>query len=110
MIAASVALVIGLGCSTWIYVKADRQAREALNEERDGSTYYLDHPEYTKKYVRDLELYGGKANVLADRFTRWVSSLGEGKNLAYLLALGSTLVFIGCLAWSRSESVRRKDQ
>jgi hypothetical protein len=109
-LAAIVVLAVGLGCSAWIYVKADRLEQEALSEVRDGSTYYLDHPELTKKYQRELELYGGKVNVLADRFMRWVSSLGEGKNLAYLVGGGATLSAVVCLVLSRSASTRRKDQ
>jgi len=40
----------------------------------------------TKKHLRDLELYGGRANVLATEFRRWFDGLWQGRNLAYTVA------------------------
>jgi len=39
-------------------------------------------PEDSKMYQRDLELYGGKAAVLADEFWRWFVTLWHGTRLA----------------------------
>jgi len=36
-------------------------------------------PENFKKYIRDLELYRRKANVLADGFRHWFVKLWHGK-------------------------------
>jgi hypothetical protein len=99
-------LVLGLCAAVWIYKVAEQEARAALSNEEDASSLYLRHPEYTKKYVRELELYGGKANVLADRFARWVASLGEGKNLAFLVAGVSIALALLCLAGAKSASSR----
>jgi len=39
--------------------------------------------EGSKKYLHDLELYGGKVNVLAAEFTNWFYGLWHGKSLAF---------------------------
>jgi hypothetical protein len=41
----------------------------------------------SKKYLHDLEVYGGQANVLAAEFREWFSSLWYGENLAYTIAV-----------------------
>jgi len=53
----------------------------------------LGDPMQTKQYVHDLEVYGGKANVLAAQFREWFVGLWEGKNLAYTVAF-STVVLV----------------
>ncbi len=40
-------------------------------------------PMDTKKYLHDLELYGGKANILSAQFREWFDSLWHGKQLAF---------------------------
>ena len=45
----------------------------------------------SKVYLHDLELYGGKANLLASEFMSWFSGLWQGKTLAYTIA-GITVV------------------
>src|SRR5881394_1721286 len=47
-------------------------------------------PHQTKRYVRSLEQYGGKASVLFDEFNRWFASLWRGKTLAITIACLST--------------------
>jgi len=48
----------------------------------------------SKKYLHDLEIYGGQANVLAAEFREWFSGLWYGENLAYTIA-ALTLLSIG---------------
>ena len=69
-------LAAGLGCATSIYLTALPQAANPLGYE----------PEDTKKYLRDLELYGGKVNVLATEFMRWFDGLWHGRSLAFTVA------------------------
>lgn len=40
----------------------------------------------SKKYLHDLEVYGGKANVLAAQFRDWFAGLWSGTNLAWTIA------------------------
>jgi hypothetical protein len=45
----------------------------------------------TKRYRHDMELYGGKANVLMDEYRREFASLWHGKALAGTVACLSVL-------------------
>lgn len=51
-------------------------------------------PLQTKTYRHDLELYGGKANVLAAEFREWFAGLWYGTNLAYTIAVLTVLVVL----------------
>jgi hypothetical protein len=52
--------------------------------------------ERTKLYRHDLEVYGGRANVLADDFREWWSGLWHGRQLAFTVAV---LTVLAALAW-----------
>ena len=45
-----------------------------------------------KKYIHDLQVYGGTANVVAAEFREWFAGLWYGKNLAYTIAVLTVLV------------------
>lgn len=47
--------------------------------------------ERSKMYFHDLEVYGGRANVLADGFRTWFDGLWHGQNLAFTVAVLSVL-------------------
>lgn len=51
-------------------------------------------PMQTKTYLHDLELYGGKANVLAAQFREWFAGLWLGRDLAYTIAALTVLVVL----------------
>lgn len=55
----------------------------AANARPGAGDYEL---ERTKLYRHDLEVYGGRANVLADDFREWFSGLWHGRNLAFTVA------------------------
>lgn len=44
-------------------------------------------PEDTKQYLRQMEVYGGTANVLASEFRIWFASLWHGERLAFTVAV-----------------------
>ena len=69
-------LAAGLGSAALVYLFARPQGANPLGYE----------PEDTKRYLRDLELYGGKVNVLATEFTKWWDGLWHGRNLAFTVA------------------------
>ncbi|MCE1204888.1 MAG: hypothetical protein LWW79_09825 [Holophagaceae bacterium] len=69
-------LAAGLGAALAIYLAAAPQAPNPLGYE----------PMNTKKYLRDLELYGGKVNVLATEFMGWWNDRWQGRNLATTVA------------------------
>ncbi len=88
-------LLGGLGSAILIYRFAENNVTNVLSyEEGGGSTYPLG-PEDSKKYMRDLELYGGKANVLANEFRLWLVGLWQGKSLAFTIAFITVLISSG---------------
>lgn len=72
-------LLAGISSSALIYITA---LSDSGSESADGFVYHA-KPEDSKTYIHDLKLYGGKANVFADRFVRWFEGLWHGKSLAF---------------------------
>ena len=89
---SAIILLVGLSSSIWIYLTAENDSKSVLGYEIAGDNAYLIMPENSKKYVHDLELYGGKANVLANEFMSWFIGLWHGKSLA--LTVGCITIFI----------------
>ena len=69
-----------------IYQRAENYVSGVIGYEEGGGSVYPIMPGESKKYLRDMELYGGKANVIADELRRWVVGLWQGKSLAYTVA------------------------
>lgn len=86
VVASIVVLLAGLLSAVLIYQTADEESRSASVYERGEDASYPAAPQDSKKYLRDMELYGGKANVLATEFRLWFASLWQGKPLAYMVA------------------------
>ena len=59
----------------------------------------LQRPEDSKQYLRQMQVYGGTANVLATELREWFEGLWHGRKLAYTVAcltmLLAGLVVIG---------------
>ena len=85
-------LLVGLGTAVYIYRSADVDASGVLGYQIIGGTVYPIMPENTKIYKHDLELYGGKAAVLADELRRWFIGLWHGKSFAFTVAVISVLI------------------
>ena len=81
-------LIAGFVAAIVIYATASPPAANPFGYE----------PEDTKKYLRDLEVYGGKANVVASRFRKWFDGLWHGKQLA-LTVVVLTVVTAGTFAF-----------
>ena len=75
-------LLIGFGGALVIYLTANSARGDPL----------LGDPLAAKKYLRELRVIGGEANVLAARFQEWFAGLWHGEGLA-VLTVGVTLVF-----------------
>lgn len=96
---AAAILIIGMGSSCLIYFSAaDIDTEHSFGNPLDES----------KSYRRSLELYGGKANLLASQFMQWFDSLWQGKALGITLAtitafLGLALVLVAYNLPSDSE-------
>jgi hypothetical protein len=70
-------LVLGFAAAVVIYLTAQPPPGNPLGYD----------PLDTKKYLHDLEVYGGKANVLAAEFREWFDGLWHGKQLAFTVAV-----------------------
>lgn len=86
-LATAAILAVGFGSAGIVYLTAPPAAANPLGYD----------PLNTKKYLRDLEIYGGKANVLATEFMRWFDSLWHGRALASTLAW--LTAFAACAFW-----------
>jgi hypothetical protein len=63
----------------------------------DTGNPYGSRPEDSKSYLRQMELYGGKANVLASEIREWFNGLWHGRALARTVACLSAL--LSAVAW-----------
>ena len=58
-----------------------------------------ERPEDSKQYLRQMEVYGGTANVLASEIREWFYGLWRGRTLAFTVAglslLLALVVFVG---------------
>ena len=75
-------LIVGLASAIFIYVLAEVPPDNPLGYD----------PMQSKLYVRNLELYGGQANVLAVKLVHWFESLWSGPRLAYPVACATVLL------------------
>jgi len=79
-------LLLGLCAAAAIYVTAGDDADNAVGYEVIDGVAYPVAPEDSKAYQRQLERFGGKANVLAAELNRWFAGLWHGKPLAFTVA------------------------
>lgn len=86
-------LLVGLGSAIIIYLAADNDSNSVADYEVASGDLYPNIP--SKKYERDLELYGGKANVLANDFRIWFVDLWRGESLAVMIAFITILASSG---------------
>ena len=75
-------LSVGFGSALLIYLTAGEPDENPL----------IDQLENSKAYRRSLELYGGKANLLAADFSRWIDALWHGKSLAFTVAFIAAVI------------------
>lgn len=101
-LAALVVLVLGGAIALAIYASSDDAAPESIGYiVIDGLKYPVD-PADSKRYKRDLEMFGGKASVLFDEWSRWFSRLWQGKALGVTIGALSTLLSALLLLLARS--------
>ena len=88
-IIAGIILFVGLSSAALIYLGAEN--------EPDLETTYPFKLEDSKRYIHDLELYGGKANLIASDFRSWLDGLWVGKKLAFTVAWTTFFAFAAFL-------------
>ncbi|MDR3394274.1 MAG: hypothetical protein P4L70_04675 [Parasulfuritortus sp.] len=89
-------LILGLGVAALVYYYATDDANGVSGCEFVNGTGCTRYPEEDRRYIHDLELYGGQAAVLADEFNRWISSLWRGKRQAYTLGVLAIGISLSC--------------
>jgi hypothetical protein len=96
-----IVLVAGLCGSVLIYRFADEDQGSASNYIIVDGIAYPVPPQLTKRYIRDLERFGGKAAVLFDEFNRWFDALWRGKSLGITLGWISVIVSLAIFLFAR---------
>jgi hypothetical protein len=81
--AAVAILAFGLGAAGCIYLLTDDSEEVSGGQVVivDGTTYSVP-ANVTKRYTRDLQMFGGKAALVFDDLGRWFSGLWHGRALA----------------------------
>ena len=102
---AAAILVLGLGSALVIQRTAATRPPNPLGYE----------PEDTKRYLRQLEMVGGKANVAAVQFRQWFDGLWQGPQLAttvasLTVALAAGFWLVASHGLSNLESQAAEDQ
>jgi hypothetical protein len=95
-------LLAGLSSSIWIYRAAINNAASGSSYEFIGGFMYPAEGGNTKRYVHDLQLYGGNAAVLADEFMRWFNGLWRGESLAYTVGFITVAISLVLFLIARS--------
>ncbi len=85
--AGALILAAGLSGAAWAYVRATR------SPELPGA---IPGVQETKIDQYRMELYGGKANILANDFQSWFDALWHGRELAYTLAVLAIVIGLAC--------------
>jgi hypothetical protein len=78
-------LFFGLGSAALIYLTAEHTSHSEL----------IHDFEHSKRYRHDLEVIGGKMNVMMDRFYRWFVGLWQGGSLGLTLACLTICISMG---------------
>ncbi|HUN67938.1 MAG TPA: hypothetical protein VMU46_04015 [Burkholderiales bacterium] len=100
-LAGAVILAAGLLGAVLIYATAEDAPESASSYVVVDGVAYPVAPQYSKRYVRDLERYGGKAAVLFDEINRWFDSLWQGKTLAFTVACISLAASLATFLFAR---------
>lgn len=80
---SGIILLVGMCGAISIYLTAENDSDSVLGYEN------------SKRYIHDLELYGGKANVLVNEFESWFIGLWHGKSLAFTVACATIFISFG---------------
>ena len=75
-------LMVGFGCALAIYLTASATPDGPLGSD----------PNDSKRYLRDMEMYGGKANLIASQFREGLAGLFQGRPLAFTVAFLAVLL------------------
>ena len=92
---SAIILLVGLGSAVLIYQASENNSNSVLGYENRYESVYPITPQDSKKHLRNLELYGGKANVLMTELRLWFVELWQGKSLAFIVACFAVFLSFG---------------
>jgi len=90
---SAVVLLLGLASALLIYVTAS-------DAPETGEVFY-DSPQLSKKYVRELERFGGKQAVIFDEIGRWLDERFSGRALGVTIGWLSAIVALALFLFAR---------
>lgn len=99
-ILSAVILVVGLSSAALIYQRAVKESYGA------GEDVQLMMQTQSKLYRHNLEVFGGKMNVMMDDFRTWFAGLWQGKSLAFIIA-GTALIISFMIFYAANYLPRR---
>ena len=85
-IISAVILVVGLSSAALIYQRAVNESYGA------GEDVQLMMQAHSKLYRHNLEVFGGKLNVMMDDFRTWFAGFWQGKSLAFIIAVSALII------------------
>jgi hypothetical protein len=101
-LSSAVILALGLFAAILIYVTADEDnSANEIGYVMAGGEAYPIAPNQSKRYIRDLERFGGKAAVIFDEINRWFDGLWRGKSLGVTIGWISVIVSVALLFFAR---------
>jgi hypothetical protein len=92
---SAIILAVGLGSAALIYQRAGNVPYGAWGYETVDGTVYPIMPQDSKMYRHNMEVYGGKLNVMMDDFSRWFGGLWHGKSLAVMIGCTTIIISFG---------------
>jgi ABC-type phosphate/phosphonate transport system permease subunit len=93
---SAIIMVIGLVSAAFIYHNSvvNLPYGDSGYETANGAILAI-MPQDSKMYRHNLEVYGGKLNVMMDDFRRWFVGLWQGKSLAFIIACITIIIAFG---------------
>ena len=111
-LSALVVLIAGVCAAVVIWIAAGEDPGPAAYQivVVDGKSYPID-PGHSKRYVREVQQFGGKAGVLFDELNRWFAGLWRGRSLALTVGWISVFLSVGLflLGWTQSAPKQDSD-
>ncbi len=101
----TILLVVGLCTAVLIYKNAVNDSSRAWGYGSADGTSYPIMPGDSKMYRHNLEVMGGKMNVMMDDFIHWFGGLWHGKSLAVII--GGTTIIISFGFFKKAKTMNR---
>ena len=86
---SAIILVVGLGSAALVYQRAGNDPYGTVGDVN------LIMQANSKLYRHNLEVFGGKLNVMMDDFRTWFAGLWHGKSLAFIIACNAIIISFG---------------